>query len=130
MKIAIPKGEIAFLTVAWILLAASTLWTDIQLWIDVQIGPLSWWWGGLMVAAVIASTGIWLGIKPAGYAFAAVNLVAAICSVLLISGLIGPESWAGLSVRAAARTAVLIYCAVAGIRWARSSTNAVSKTAT
>ena len=112
MKFQKPASDLAFLTVIWVIYAGFILF-----WIDVPERQLSWF-GGLMVIAVIASIGIWLGIRRAGYAFAAVNLVASTLCMMLMLGLLPIQR--SVTWKLVATTAVPLYCAFVAIRWART----------
>lgn len=111
MKFSPPQGEIAYLTIVWVLLAVVSITLT-------GVVPLPWY-TALLVAILIASAGIWLGVRSFGYAFAALNVIAFVCSILVISGIIAEER-SGLSVASVFRTLVPVYCAYVGVRWARS----------
>lgn len=117
MKLRKPGFDLDFLTVIWIFYSAL-----IVAWIGIPDRSFSLF-GMLLICGVVSSAGIWMNVRPFGYVFAGVNLVAAVLSVMAMLGYFVPDR--PFSLRSLLTVAVPLYCVFAGVRWARSASQAL-----
>ena len=108
MKISKPDRGLGFYTIVWLLASLFLFWAIVDMRFPLSVVPLT---------GIVASIGIWLNIRSAGYLFAISNIGVAIFGGLVSAGYILPDrpiSWQTVLV-----PFVSLYYAFASFRWAR-----------